>query len=295
MGVNSFRDVRQRLIDKIQTLKSECNGVNPPRYEGVDDPFARYLNIGIEEKKLDFDFGGYIPANPPARPKPIIWIDPDAADIEHQNFTYFHEVTHHIIREDNEIYSFLNQIADRNEDLSALEDRFANIGAAEFIIPSNLISGVLSERGFSISLISELDKQFPASKPAIAIQLAQCSSHKCFIVVCSYGIRPVSHLPQEALLPNLPNQPPQLFVQFSTKSPSQEKYSIAKFTAIPPDHLLYKVFETRTASKGRERIPFRSGTEWLVDCEAIYFRGRVYASFNITQPPPSASLQPSLF
>lgn len=295
MGVNSFRDVRQRLIEKIQTLKSECDGVNPPRYEGVNDPYARYLSIDIEEKKLDFDFGGYIPANPPTRPKPKIWIDTDAADIEHQNFTYFHEVTHHIIREDNEIYSFLNQIADRNEDLSALEDRFANIGAAEFIIPSNLISGVLSERGFSISLISELDKQFPASKPAIAIQLAQCSSHKCFIVVCSYGLRPVSQSPQETLLPNLPNQPPQLFVQFSTKSPSQEKYSIAKFTAIPPDHLLYKVYETRTGSKGRERIPFRSGTEWLVDCEAIYFKGRVYAAFNITQPPPPASLQPSLF
>ena len=61
MGVNTFRDVRQRLIDKIQTLKLECNGVNPPRYEGMNDPYARYLSIDIEEKKLDFDFGGYIP------------------------------------------------------------------------------------------------------------------------------------------------------------------------------------------------------------------------------------------
>ena len=49
MGVNSFRDVRQRLIERIQNLKSECDGMNPPRYVGVNDPFARYLNIGIEE------------------------------------------------------------------------------------------------------------------------------------------------------------------------------------------------------------------------------------------------------
>lgn len=295
MGVNSFRDAKYRLVEQIRTIKAQCNGLNPPSYQGVNDSYAEYLGIKVEEKKLDFDYGGYIPANPPSRHQPIIWIDPDGADSEHQNFTYFHEITHHIIREDNDLYSFLNQIADRNEDLSALEDRFANIGAAELIIPSDFISTVISEKGFSISLLPELDHQFPASKPAIAIQLAQCSSHKCFVVVCNYGIRLNSQVPQAALLPHQPNQLPHLFVQYSTKSPSQEKYTIAKFTTIPVNHLLYKVFETRQSSKGKDRIPFRSGTEWLVDCDAIYFKGRVYAAFNVTQPPPSSTLQPSLF
>ncbi len=295
MGVNSFRDAKQRLVEQVEKIKAQCDGLNPLSYQGVNDSFAKILGIIVEEKKLDFDYGGYIPANPPSRPEPLIWIDPDVADSEHRNFTYFHEITHHIIREDNELYSFLNEIADRNEDLTALEDRFANIGAAEFLIPSSSITTVLSEKGFSISLLPDLDKLFPASKPAIAIQLAQCASHKCFVVVCEYGIPPKSHSSQAALLPNLPTQIPQLFIRYSSNSPSQDKYTIATFTTIPVDHLLSKVFETHQYFKGKDRIPFRSGTKWFVDCEAIYFKGRVYATFNVTQPPPSSSLQPSLF
>ena len=295
MGVNSFRDAKRRLVEQVGKIKAQCDGLNPLSYQGVNDSFAKILGIKIEEKKLDFEYGGYIPANPPSRPEPLIWIDPDEADSEHRNFTYFHEITHHIIREDNELYSFLNDIADRNEDLTALEDRFANIGAAEFLIPSDFILTVISEKGFGISLLPELDRQFPASKPAIAIQLAQCASHKCFVVVCNYGVPPNPQLSQVALLPHLQNQLPQLYVQYSSTSPSQDKYNIAKFTLIPADHILYKVFETHHSSKGKDRIPFRSGTKWLVDCEAIYFKGRVFASFNVTQPPPSSSLQPSLF
>jgi len=93
-----------------------------------------------------------------------------------------------------------------------------------------------------------------------------------------------SQAPQAAFLPHLPNQLPQLFVQYSTKSPSQDKYTIAKFTTIPADHLLYKVYETRQSSKGKDRIPFWSGTDWFVDCDAIYLKGRVYAAFNVTAP-----------
>ena len=295
MGLYSFRDAKQRLVEQVGKIKAQCNGVNPPSYQGVNDSFAKILGIKVEEKKLDFDYGGYIPANPPSRPEPIIWIDPDVADYEHRNFTYFHEITHHIIREDNELYSFLNAIADRNEDMTALDDRFANIGAAEFLIPACLVSPVISEKGFSISLLPDLDLQFPASKPAIAIQLAQCASHKCFVIVCEYGVPSTPQSSQVALLPQLPNHIPQLFVRYSSKSPSQDKYTIAKFTTIPVDHLLYKAFETHQNSKGKDRIPFRSGAKWFVDCEAIYYKGRVYAAFNVTQPSSPSTLQPSLF
>ena len=71
MGVYSFRDAKYRLVEQIRTIKAQCDRVNPPLYQGVNDSYAKYLGIKVEEKKLDFDYGGYIPANPPSRPKPI--------------------------------------------------------------------------------------------------------------------------------------------------------------------------------------------------------------------------------
>jgi hypothetical protein len=276
-------------------LKLDNGGSISISYHGVTDRFAIALGIEVEEKKLDVDFGGYIPANPPSRPKPVIWLDSDDTDIEHRNFTYFHEISHHLIREDDEIYAFLNTIADRNDDLISLEERFANIGAAEFLVPSTEVSNLVFEKGFSISLLPELDSIFPASKPAISIQLAQCAPHRCFVVVCEFGNPPRNQPLQEGLIQNVEFQTPHLFVRYATNSPSQDKYSIASYTTIPQDHLLSKVYETHQKSKGKDRIPFRSGKMWTVDCEAIYYKGRVYASFNITHPLPSSFLQPSLF
>ncbi|BBB47413.1 ImmA/IrrE family metallo-endopeptidase [Pelolinea submarina] len=291
MEISTFREAKRRLIDQITSIKEEYKLPDFLLYGGENDLCAKNLGIKVEEKKMDYDFAGYLPANSQNRPQPIIWIDPADLDLEHKNFTFFHEISHHLIREDAELYSFLNQIADRNQDLRMLEDRFADIGAAEFLIPSRVVSEFIAEKGFSMSLLPELDIIFPASKPAITIQLAQCAAHKCFIIICANNR---SDSINSSTLSN-ENNVPRLYIQYSSKSPSQEKYFVAKNTLIPLDHVINKVYISRTDIKSRDRIPFRTKTEWVTDCDAIYYEGRVFASFNIEQPSQSRELQPSLF
>ena len=56
MGVNSFRDAKQRLIEQVEKIKAQCDGLNPLSYQGVNDSFAKILGIKVEEKKLDFEY-----------------------------------------------------------------------------------------------------------------------------------------------------------------------------------------------------------------------------------------------
>lgn len=295
MALYSLRDAKRHLVDKIIAIRADNYGHSPVLYRGPGDPLAQKLGIKIEEKKMDFDFGGYLPACHSSRPEPIIWLDTVASDGEHLNFTYFHEITHHLIREDSDLYSFLNEIANRNDDLDLLEERFANIGAAEFLIPSNEVARVLNEKGFSISLLPELDKLFSASKPAIAIQLAQCASHRCFVVVCEFGVPPENNKLQGQFVEAATVNSSRLYIRYSSNSPSQEKYSIARFVSLPQNHLLSAAFFSQQYVKGKDRIPFKSGHEWVVDCEALYYKGKVYAVFNTSPPAIISSLQPRLF
>jgi len=192
MGVNSFRQAKRRLINLVNLTKDKYKYNSGDGYSGIDDPLAKSLGIKVEEHPLQFDYGAYIPAEPPRRPNPIILLDPSSADPEHLNFSYFHEISHHLIRNDGELYGFLNDLTYRNEDFDNLIDRFANIGAAEFLIPSEDMFSELRTRSFSIQLLPELDQKFPASKPAIAIQLAQCAPHRCFVLVCQFGLLPTA-------------------------------------------------------------------------------------------------------
>jgi hypothetical protein len=295
MGVTTFREAKHRLIELVKRTKSDMGGHNLTGYQGPEDPLAKHFGIKIEERSLTFDFGNYIAANPPSRPTPMIILDTQAAGDVHLNFTYYHEISHHIIRQDGDLYSFLDGIATQKSDFIAVIDRFANIGAAEFLIPSEDLSLLLYERGFSIQLIPELDQQYPASKPAIAIQLAQCASHPCFVVLCEYGQIPDNNSAQRNLVDVPYGNPPKLYVRYSSNSPSQEKYSIAKYSVIPQNHILNLAFQNQQFIKGRDRIPFKSGNGWDVDCEAMFYKGRVYGVFNISRPTPPSSQQPSLF
>ena len=295
MGVTTFREARQRLIGLIRQTKEELGGLNPTGYQGPHDPLAKHFGIKIEERSLTFDFGNYITANPPSRPTPIIILDTKAAGDVHLNFTYYHEISHHIIRMDDDLYAFLDNIAQQKNDFTALIDRFANIGAAEFLIPSDDLSLFLQEKGFGVQHIPELDERYPASNPAIAIQLAQCATHLCFVVLCEYGHLSTGDVAQRSLVEVPSDNQPKLYVRYSSNSPGQEKYSIASYSIIPKNHILSLAFQNQQFIKGRDRIPFKSGKGWNVDCEALYYKGRVYGVFNTSRPDPPSSQQPRLF
>ena len=294
MEISTESQARQRLIERIRLVKAELIIQGSLRYQGIDDPIASYLGIHVGEARLPFSEGNYLPANPPALPYPTIIIDPRKGDTERINFTFFHEVSHHLIREDDDLYSFLNEYT-LNENFQTALESFCNLGASEFLVPSQEVRNLIEQQGFRITLVEEMDHKYLASNPAIAIQLAQCASHPCFVLVCDYGVVPDKIDSQASLLETWQPTAPQLYVLYATRSPSITKYSIARFTKIPQGHLLAHCYQNQIAVRGIAQIPFRSQTVWECDCEAFYYKGKIYAAFHIQPPPPSLSLQPRLF
>lgn len=295
MQIKTFREAEKKLIHLIEVVKQNANINHSYKYHGIYDPIGKQLGIEIKEQTLSGQYGFYI-SNSPNTGMPTIIIDPNGSDEERLNFTYFHEIAHHIIRSDNELYSFIDEIAVQNEGLITLREQFANIGAAEFLLPGKDVKEIINKNKFSINLLLELDQKYPASKPAIAIQLARQATHRCFVIICEFGPIPSEEIEQEKLIKNEEQSNINYFhVRYAASSPSN-KYSIGSFVTIPKNHLLSDIFENKLPmKKGKDSIPFRSRTEWDAECEGMYYKGKVYAVFNLDTPPPPANLQPQLF
>lgn len=279
MHIVTERDARHRLLWLVAQVKSEMQLAKPPQYCGIHDPVAKHLRIKVEEQVGLWGDGTYVPENPPR-----IVIDPTKGDQERLNFTFFHEVSHHLIREDDELYGFLDDHSP--QDLHPALERYCNMGAAEFLVPESDVLQLIREQGFHIELISELDTIFSASKPAIAIQLAQCAQHQCIIVVCEYGKIPRRNQAQIPIRGAIKSTQQQLFVQYVSSSPSC-KYKTGRFVPVPREHLITTAYQTQSLVKGRGNIPVRSGKIWPSDCEAFFYKGKVYGVFNLTPPPQS--------
>jgi len=295
MQIKTFREAEQKLINLIEAVKQGANIEYPYKYHGINDPIGKQLGIEIKEQALPNQYGFYMSKSPNTG-KPTITIDPNGSDEERLNFTYFHEVAHHVIRSDDELYGFIDEMAAQNEGLNVLKERFANIGAAEFLLSGKDIKEVINENSFSIQLLLELDKKYPASKPAIAIQLARQANHRCFVIICEFGQISSKETDQAELIEKeKTSNTSYLYIRYAASSPSN-KYSIGSFVTIPKNHLLSDIFENKLPmKKGKDSIPFRSRTEWNAECEGMYYKGKVYAVFNLDTPPPPANLQPELF
>jgi Zn-dependent peptidase ImmA (M78 family) len=219
------------------------------------------------------------------------------SDSDRLNFTFFHEVSHHLIREDALLYSFLHEYVQGNQELKRVVETYCNFGAAEFIIPMQDLRHFLTDHGFSIAHIERLEETYPASKIAIAIQMAHCATHQCYVVVCEYGLpsrREEAQAPSNLLFESSQDSPG-LYVCYTAQSPSITKYSIARHTRISKEHIIAIAYHQRSHIKGRDTIPFRSQTRWEVDCEACFLKGKVFAVFNVSPPLIHSSQQLDLF
>ena len=206
---------------------------------------------------------------------PVIVLDPRIGDPGRLNFTFFHEISHHLICRDDELYSFIHEYAaSSDKHFDAALERYCNIGAAEFLIPAKEVYKVIEEQGFSIRLVEHLEPICPASKPAIAIQLAQFATHQCFVVVCEWGQMPRRETPQVSFLP-LADSKSQLYVLYASSSRAT-RYSIGRFVAVPSDHVIAQAYQSQGMVKDTAPILFRSGNRrWRCECEAFYFKGKV--------------------
>ncbi|MDR5683798.1 MAG: ImmA/IrrE family metallo-endopeptidase [Armatimonadota bacterium] len=198
-------------------------------------------------------------------------------------FTAYHEIAHHLIRRDDSLLALLHDQYPRQEDFERTCERLCNIGAAEFLVPRDLVVRTWRERGFGIRLVPVLYDATGASATAVCVQLGLLAPHACVAVVARM-VRMVDG-EQAALLLGAEERTG-LAVDVSVSSRSM-KYSVARGTPIPPGHLLHTAARAheREVVAGKDRIPFRTGRAWVVDCEALRLRSQVFALFHANRKP----------
>lgn len=182
-------------------------------------------------------------------------------------FTIFHEITHYLLEEDGQHYEYFTS-ALRKDDraFKAAIERYCDRGAAEFLIPRQRVRAAIQERGFSVELVEHLAVTTGASIVASAIQLASCAPIPCYVLLCVFGLRPRCFPAQRGL-----------YVEY-VATPHSTRYPLARFAAIPQDHLCYQAWQDRTSTKGRSFVPFPSGKRMPCGTEANCLHDRRVAA-----------------
>ena len=274
----------RQLRDQVINLVHVARGKLPDNSSAFDIEKHYSLQVCEEEMPLDKE-GAYIEDQAKIIINKLITSD------ERRRFTLFHELVHHLIRLDGDLYSYLHEIYTDDSIFDRTIELLCNIGAAEFILPREQVREVIENEGFSLQLLLKFCEERKVSGPAALIQLIQCAPNKCYGVICEYGFSPNSNPGlQQAFVQQTTGQ--HLYILQAMWSPSAE-YPIARFTRIPDNHILASGLLDKNPINGVDRIPFRSGREWRVPCEVQFFRQNVYGIFHASSPPNP--MQPRLF
>lgn len=210
-----------------------------------------------------------------------------------QRFTLYHEIVHLLIKRNDELYSILHDQYPSDTDFNRIIERLCNAGAAEFVIPREVILAAIEEKGFSISLVRDLSNIGEISPAAVSVQLALCAKHKCIVTAC----RVASHAKaDEALFSDELRLGMSLQVSMAVSSP-RTKYRVARGSRIPRGHLFFTAYEEkdREVVIGEALVPLRSGRQWIVECEAMRIGGQVFGIFHLEPAPVKSRHQLPLF
>ena len=209
---------------------------------------------------------------------------------ERVRFTLYHEICHHLLRQDEEFWSELHDWVVRDRDFEVVVERLCNLGAAEFLLPRSCIRPILDTEGASVALIERLAGHFKASRLATAIQIVDCASHACIFVVAARmeaaGIR------HPRMLSVGHSGPAPLLVERAMPS-RKARYTVGRHTPIRRGSI---IADAEAAEEGhiileRDFVPFRSGKKWEVDAEAVRLGTRVYSLFHLESPVPPCAGQ----
>ena len=206
---------------------------------------------------------------------------------ERKQFTRFHEITHHLINEDEELIAMLHDMPwSRDDEYEKQLERLCNIGAAEFLMPREEFTKLYKEQGFNVKLIPFAVNHFGSSAIATTIQLAQVAPNSCIIAICECGLIPNETARSQRHLFDGENHTPKpkLHAVYSASSPAA-KYGLARDTNIPDDHLIYQAFLEAQPLEGESYVPFRTGKKMPCNCEALPDGDRVYVLFHWGPPP----------
>ena len=215
-----------------------------------------------------------------------IFINSEIQNEERRRFTQFHEVTHYLIEKDGDLISELHDVTWSQDDgYERPLEYLCNIGAAEFLMPSEEFRKLYKAKGFNVELILCAACHFKSSTIATTIQLAQVAPNSCITAVCEHGFMPNNTAPSQDQLFNRKDRSPKpkWHVVYSASSPSTDRW-LAKGTEIPGDHLINQAFLQAQMLEAESYVPF-PGWQEFCNCEVLPDRDRVYALFHLSPLP----------
>lgn len=274
----SWNDMRIHVFKLVRQTVKEYSLTATPTF----DEIRTALKLDVKEEKLPPKIDGMIEEE-------TIIINSAIHNNERKEFTRFHEVMHYLINAEEDLISELHELpSNENGEYDRQLEQLCNIGAAEFLMPSEQFRELYKKLGFNINAIPLASNHFGASAIATAIQLAQIAPNSCISAVCEYGtLSNETPSTQEHLLDKENIAPkPALHVAYSASSPST-KYPLAKNTRIPDDHLIHRAFLNSEPIGEKSYVPFRSGRKMPCYCEALQDedRDRAFVIFHLTPPP----------
>jgi hypothetical protein len=259
-------------------------GLRPDDFQGM----ARRYGITLRWGRLtDNNPGCYL------KDARTIVLDPRVTSAERLHFVFRHELMHDRLEQDDDFLSLLADAYVRSDD--AVMEHLCNVGAAEWLMPSEDVQDMARARGFSTATIPALCRRYHASCLAVAIQMAATASHQCYLVIAA-----PRYVRQDDPLPVLVDvratrARPRLVMLYTVASPSAP-YAIRRGQPVPADHLMCAAWQRGGEPvSGRAPIPFASGTRWVVPCDALSFRGHVFAFFHASDPMSISPNQMRLF
>lgn len=232
------------MIELAQLYRKAHAPLSPERLAGG---IGASLSYGrLPEGK----FGAYVPE------QKHILIDQDSSP-KRARFTLAHEVMHFLIQQDDDLLSDLHDVYQGIE-LERQLEALCNLGAAEMLLPGEIVDAALVKKGQSPKLVPELAGAYQVSEEVVIIALA-------------------AHGPIPSIVLMAGSKP--LRVYFSARHPLIFNH-LSRGTGFRRDDPLVVAFETGLPQKSRTTLPNHAA--WY-NLEAYPKGGRVYAVYKKLQ------------
>jgi hypothetical protein len=234
-------DLRQRVLELAQHYRQTHAPLTPERLvAGV----GASLSYG---KLPEGKFGAFLPE------QNQILIDQESPP-RRQRFTLAHEVMHVLIQNDDDLLSDLHEGFEGTK-LEVELENLCNLGAAEMLLPSEMVEAAIGKKGQNPKLIPELAETHQVSEEVVIIALAERGPTPSLVLMA--GSKP-------------------LRVYFSAKHP-RILDKVSRGAGFRRDDPVVVAFETGLPYKGRGTLPNHPGMYGL---EVYPKNGRVYAVYR---------------
>ena len=226
--------MKRRVIEVVRNVVNQYASATIPTF----DEICSGLGLSVIEDDLPLGTEGMYA-------KKTIFLNSRIRNKERKRFTQFHEITHHLLEENEDLISEFDEYTYGQGDRDHAQTEYlCNVGAAEFLMPSKEFTKLYNKRGFNVQLIPFAANYFKSSIIAATIQLAQVAPNKCIAVVCENGLIPNDTISLQDSLFTSKNQShnkPKLHVIYSASSPAADRW-LTKYTTFPNDHLINQAF-----------------------------------------------------